>query len=147
MVISPCPVRFRPGWASAVVAAVVSARPASATRSFSAFPSGDSCFFAGEFVRRSFLVRRAATFRRDRALGLRIHCCESTRRLSYRSAAIIPFTSYAVGISDSLTGIASFADPAATTAASSASLVHEISSRVGLVCHFAISRRDNYQIE
>jgi hypothetical protein len=93
-------------------------------------------------VRRSFLVRRAAAFRRDRALGLRIHCGKSAWRFSYRSAAVIPFTSYAVGISNALTGIPSFADSTATTAASSASLVHEISSRVGLVCHFAISRRD-----
>jgi hypothetical protein len=97
-------------------------------------------------VRRSLLVRRAAAFRRDCALCLRIHCRESARRLSYRSAAIITFTSYAVGISDSLTGFAPLADPAATAAAGSASLVHEISSRVGLVCHFAISCRDNYQL-
>jgi hypothetical protein len=99
-------------------------------------------------VRRAFLVRRAASLRRDCALRLRIHRCEPARRLpAHRSAAAPFFTSYAVCISAAIIQTATLsADAAPPSGAASAPLVHEVPSVVGLVCHSAISRRDNYQV-
>jgi hypothetical protein len=83
---------LRPGWESSNVTAVVSARPATAARSFTAFPSGDACFLARKFVRRSLLVRGTTTLGGDCALGLGIHCRESARRFpAYRSAIIASY--------------------------------------------------------
>lgn len=59
-----------------------------ATGCFTAFSSRDSRFFAGEFVRGSFLVRGASTLCGDRTLRLGIHRCESARSLPTHGAGV-----------------------------------------------------------
>jgi hypothetical protein len=100
-----------------------SARSPSTARCFSAFSSGDPRLFTGEFVRRSFLVRRAPTFRRDRALCLRIHRRKSAGCLS-DVARTTRFWSTVV------------APARCAASAASASLVHPFVLVVTLVCHY-----------
>jgi hypothetical protein len=104
-----------------------SARSSSAARCFSTLSPSDPRLFTGEFVRRSFLVRRASTFRRDRALCLWVHRCKSAgcladvaRATKFSSTVIAP------------------AHPTACTPdyAASASLIHSFLLVVPLVCHY-----------
>jgi hypothetical protein len=97
-----------------------SARSPSTARCFSAFSSGDPRLFAGEFVRRSFLVRRASTFRRDRALCLRVH----RRKSAWCLADVAHTTRFCPTV----------VAPARSDA--SAPLVHPVVLVVTLVCHY-----------
>jgi len=78
-------------------ALIRSARPASSARCFSALSSGDSCFFAGEFMGSSFLVRGTSALRGNSSLRLRIHRRKSTRCFSDGPAiarfcvAVVPY--------------------------------------------------------
>ena len=101
-----------------------SAWSSSAAGCFSAFSSCDARLFTGEFVRGSFLVRRASAFRGDRALRLRIHRRKSARCLT--SVARAPRFSSSV------------AAPAHSSSASPASapLVHPLILVVAIVCHY-----------
>jgi len=76
----------RPG--RSIVVFVLSARPATAAGCFTTFSSRDSGLFAREFVRGSFLVGGAPTFRRDCSLRLRIHRRESAGSLATHTACI-----------------------------------------------------------
>jgi hypothetical protein len=119
--------------------AVTSARragPASATRCFAALSSGNARLFAGEFVRCSFLVRRASTLGCDRALCLRIHRGKSAWRLAAHGARVSRVPSAVISVS---------ARPASAStphSAGPASLVHSLPLVVGLVRHYRSPRRD-----
>ena len=71
-----------------IVVFALSARPATAAGCFTTFSSRDSGLFAREFVRGSFLVGGAPTFRRDCSLRLRIHRRESAGSLATHTACI-----------------------------------------------------------
>jgi hypothetical protein len=126
---------------------IASARPASAARSFAAFSSGDSGFFTREFVSRALLVGCPASFGGDRSLGLRIHGCESARRLSaHRSAHSSSFTDYAVAtavisVAADSTARSAARDSISVECAGFVSLVREVASVIGLVCHFNLLPR------
>src|SRR5256885_10260557 len=104
-----------------------SARPSSAARCFSPFPSRDARFFTGEFVRRSFLVRRTSAFRRDSALCLRIHCC--------KSAGCLADVARATRFSSTVVAPA-YATASTSDSTASAPLVHPLVLVVPLVCHY-----------
>ena len=108
-------ISLRPGWERSDIAAVVAARPATATGSFTTLASGDSCFLARKFVRRSLLVRGTSAFGGDCALSLWIHCRESARRFpAYRSAVVASNITSTFDIAI-ISCTAGFADAAATT--------------------------------
>ena len=106
-----------------------SARSSSATGCFSAFSSGDARLFTGEFVRRSLLVCCASTFRRDRALRLRVHRRKSARCLA-NVARATRFCSAVVAPAHST------ASTATSDSSASAPLVHPLILVVPLVCHY-----------
>jgi hypothetical protein len=97
----------------------------STTRCISTFSSRDPRLFTREFVRGSFLVRRASTLRRDRALCLRVHCSKSTGSLA-NVARITRFSSTVVAAAQST----------ASNSIASGSLVHSFVLVVSLVCHY-----------
>ena len=102
-----------------------SARPASTARCFSALSSSDACFFAGEFMCGSFLVRCASALGGNRPLRLRIHRRKSTRGFSDGTAI--------ARVSDAI------APPVAGSfvqSADSVSLVQPVPMVVCLVCHY-----------
>jgi hypothetical protein len=99
--------------------------PPSTTRCFSAFSSRDARFFTGEFVRGSFLVRRASTFRRDRALCLRVHCRKSAG--SFADVA---------GTARFSCAVTAAAHSTAANSTASASLVHSFVLVVAVICHY-----------
>jgi hypothetical protein len=76
-------------------------------------------------VRGSFLVRRASTLRRDRALCLRVHCRKSAGSLA-NVARTTRFSSTVVAPAHSTASIST----------ASASLVHSFVLVVALVCHY-----------
>jgi hypothetical protein len=78
-------------------------------------------------VRRSFLVRRASAFRRDRALCLRVHRRKSARCLA-DVARTARFSSTVVAPAHSAASAADAAAPAP--------LVHPFVLVVSLVCHY-----------
>ena len=100
---------------------------------FAAFPARNARFLAREFVRRSFLVRRAPTLRSDCALCLGIHCRKSAWRLATDAAGVSRVYTAVVSIS---------ARAAASRSIASASLVHSIPWVVGLVRHYRSPCRD-----
>ena len=108
-------ISLRPGWESSDITAVVAARPATAARSFTALTSGDACFFARKFVRRSLLVRRPSALGGDCALSLGIHCRESARRLSAHRSAVVAANITSTFVAAIISCTAGFADISATT--------------------------------
>ncbi len=104
-----------------------SARSSSAARCFSTFSPSDPRLFTGEFVRRSFLVRRASTFRRDRALCLWVHRRKSAGCLADVARAT-KFSSTVVAPAHSTASTSDYA--------TSAPLVHSFLLVVPLVCHY-----------
>ncbi len=102
-----------------------SARPASTARCFSALPSSDACFFAGEFMGGSFLVRCAPALGGNRTLRLRIHRRKSARGFSDGPA----IARVSAAIAPSVAG--SFVH-----SADSVSLVQPVPLVVCLVCHY-----------
>jgi len=122
--LSPCPRSLPSRLGRSATALTFSVRPSSTARCFSTFPSGDPRLLAGEFVRRSFLVRRASTFRCDRSLGLRVHRRKPARCLAdvARTARFVAAPAHSA---------ASIPDSAA-----SAPLVHSFILVVVLVCHY-----------
>jgi hypothetical protein len=107
------------------------ARPATAAGCLATFSSRDSGLFAREFVRGSFLVGGAPTFRRDCALRLRIHRRESAWSLPTHTAGI-PCLHSALSSRPANRSTAS----ASHSAIAHASLVHPVPFVVGLVCHY-----------
>jgi hypothetical protein len=106
------------------------ARPATAAGCFTTLSSRDSGLFAREFVRGSFLVGGAPTFRRDCALRLRIHRRESAGSLATHTAGIACLRS-------ALSSRPADRSTAAShSAAAHASFVHPVPFVVGLVCHY-----------
>jgi hypothetical protein len=109
------------------------AGPAPPARCFAALPPGNARLFTGEFVRGSFLVRRASALGRDCALCLRIHRGKSAWRLSADAARASRFGSAV---------ISAYARSASASSTRSASLVHSIPLVVGLVRHYRSPCRD-----
>jgi hypothetical protein len=107
------------------------ARPATAAGCLATFSSRDSGLFAREFVRGSFLVGGAPTFRRDCPLRLRIHRRESAGSLPTHTAGI-PCLHSALSSRPANRSTAS----ASHSAAAHASFVHPVPFVVGLVCHY-----------
>jgi len=119
----------RPGRSVVVVAPF--ARPTSPAGCFATLSSRDSGLFAREFVRGSFLVGGAPTFRRDCALRLRIHCRESAGSLATHTACIACLRSaLSSRPADRSTASASY------SAAANASVFHPVPFVVCLVCHY-----------
>ncbi len=104
-----------------------SARSSSTARCFAAFSSRDARLFTGEFVRRSLLVCRASTLRRDRALCLWVHC----RKSAWCLADVARATRFSCTVVAPAQSTASTSDSAA-----SASLVYSFVLVVPLVCHY-----------
>jgi hypothetical protein len=136
--LAPCLVRIHSGpcRSAAGVAGARRARPSTAARCFTALSSGDARLFAGEFVRSSFLVRRASTLGRYCPLGLWIHCGESAWRLATGAARTARLRSPVVSIA------AGSAAARAAAPGCPASLVHPLPLVVGLVSHYRSPCRD-----
>lgn len=125
--LSPCPRSLPPRLSRSAAALIWSARSSPTAGCFSAFSSRDPRLFTREFVRRSFLVCRASTFRRDGALCLRVHCRKSARCLA-DVARTTRFSSTVVAPAHSTA--------CTSNSAASASLVHPFVLVVSLVCHY-----------
>jgi hypothetical protein len=107
-------------------------RSPSAARCFSPFSSCDSCLFAREFVRRSFLVRGAATLCRDCALRLRIHCRESAWCLATDATGAARVRCLIISTSAHRASVSAHR----SARPPSAPLVHSALLGVRLVCHY-----------
>ena len=126
----PRSLSVRPG-RSVVVVVAPFARPATAAGCFATLSSRNSGLFAREFVRGSFLVGGAPTFRRDCSLRLRIHRRESAGSLATHTASTACLRSaLSSRPADRSTASASH------SAAAHASFVHPVPFVVGLVCHY-----------